>query len=107
MLWKQRPDGPVYQPGRQGFFFTGTANFAAKIVARNSAGSINFLLIFDGKGQKAGRSFIVGGYCGHQDDGVAILDHNRPGCLFGNLAGLNAHSFSADFFFKQIFHVVS
>jgi hypothetical protein len=49
----------------------------------------------------------VGGFGGKQDEGVAIPDHNRPGCLFGNFAGLDAHCFSADFFFKHNFHVLS
>jgi hypothetical protein len=28
-------------------------------------------------------------YCGNEHDGIAVLDYDRPVCLFGNFAGFD------------------
>ena len=99
-LREQGPHGPVDQPRGQGFLFAGSPDFTAKVVARDSPGRVDLLLVFHRQRHKVAGSRVMGGHHGHQHHRVAVLDHHGPGGLLGHLAGLDAQGFTADLFLQ-------
>jgi hypothetical protein len=101
------PNRPVNQAGGEGFLLAGSTDLPSKVISRDAAGRIDFLLIFHRKGQKIDISLAVGGNRGHQDHRIAVLNHNGPGCLLGDFSRLDAKGFAPHIRLECILHYMS
>ena len=100
---KQRPDGPVHQPRREGFLDRGPA-FAFEETPGKLARRGDPLAIVASQGEEIARPRRAGHGC-RQDDRLAILHQATPGRLFRQLTCFDRKNRCSNLTFNSNFQV--
>src|SRR5207302_10886429 len=98
-------DGPVDQPGRQGFLLRGCA-FPSEVSAGDPAARVHALPVLDREWEEVLDVLRrLRGDAGGEYHRAAVADDDRSVCLFGNLAGLDGERPAVDLDLHRVSHL--